>query len=210
MRSIWFILIAFLIFSCGRSNTESSLKKVFRYNEASGLTSLDPAFAKDQSIIWPCLEIYNGLVQLDTGLRIIPCIAHSWEISDSGKTYIFHLRNDVYFHRNSSFLNPDSTRKVIADDFIFSLQRLIDPKLTSPGSWVMKNVLNDGEGNLTGVTTPNDSTLVIELYQSYPPFLGLLTMPYCSVVPKEIVNHYGPDFRANPCGTGPFRFSLIK
>ena len=90
MRSIWFILIAFLIFSCGRSNTESSLKKVFRYNEASGLTSLDPAFAKDQSIIWPCLEIYNGLVQLDTGLRIIPCIAHSWEISDSGKTYIFH------------------------------------------------------------------------------------------------------------------------
>lgn len=210
MRSIWFILIAFLIFSCGRSNTESSLKKVFRYNEASGLTSLDPAFAKDQSIIWPCLEIYNGLVQLDTGLRIIPCIAHSWEISDSGKTYIFHLRNDVYFHRNSSFLNPDSTRKVIADDFIFSLQRLIDPKLTSPGSWVMKNVLNDGEGNLTGITTTNDSTLVIQLYQSYPPFLGLLTMPYCSVVPKEVVNHYGPDFRANPCGTGPFRFSLWK
>lgn len=210
MRSVWFILIAFLTFSCGRSNTESSLKKVFRYNEASGLTSLDPAFAKDQSIIWPCIEIYNGLVQLDTGLRIIPCIAHSWEISDSGKTYTFHLRNDIFFHHNSSFLNPDSTRKVIADDFVFSLQRLIDPKLTSPGSWVMKNVLNDGKGNLTGISTPNDSTLVIHLYQSYPPFLGLLTMPYCSVVPKEIVNHYGPDFRSNPCGTGPFRFGLWK
>lgn len=210
MKWLWYIFFSLTILSCGRNNNEASMKKVFRYNEASGLTSLDPAFAKDQSIIWPCLEIYNGLVQLDTGLRIIPCIAHSWEISDSGKTYTFHLRKDVFFHRNANFLNSDSTRRVIADDFVFSLQRLIDPKLTSPGSWVMKNVLNDGEGNLTGVTTPNDSTLVIELYQSYPPFLGLLTMPYCSVVPKEIVNHYGPDFRANPCGTGPFRFSLWK
>ena len=210
MKCIWYIFFAITILSCRSNNHESSLKKVFRYNEAAGLTSLDPAFAKDQSIIWPCLEIYNGLVQLDTGLRIIPCIAHSWEISDSGKTYTFHLRKDVFFHRNENFLNSNNTRKVLADDFVFSLQRLIDPKLTSPGSWVMNNVLKDGKGNLTGIKSRNDSTVVIQLYQSYPPFLGLLTMPYCSVVPKEVVNHYGTDFRANPCGTGPFRFSLWK
>ena len=111
MKCIWYIFFAITIFSCGKSNHESSVKKVFRYNEAAGLTSLDPAFAKDQSIIWPCLEIYNGLVQLDTGLRIIPCIAYSWEISDSGKTYTFHLRKDVFFHRNENFLNSNHTRK---------------------------------------------------------------------------------------------------
>ncbi len=210
MRPLLFIIILLSVFACGRNNSESSVKKVFRYNESSGLTSLDPAFAKDQSIIWPCLEIYNGLLQLDTGLRIIPCIASSWEISDSGKTYTFHLRSDVFFHSNSSFSTPDSTRRVIASDFVFSLQRLTDPQLTSPGAWVMKNVLNDGNGNLTGINALNDSTLIIQLSKTYPPFLGLLTMPYCSVVPKEVVARYGVDFRSNPCGTGPFRFSFWK
>ena len=48
--------------------------------------------------------------------------------------------------------------------------------------------------------------LIIKLKQPFPAFLGLLTMKYCSVVPKEITEHYGSDFRSNPIGTGPFKF----
>lgn len=210
MRRLQYFIIVMTLLSCGKNNSDTSGKKIFRYNEAAGLTSLDPAFAKDQSIIWPCLEIFNGLVQLDTGLRIIPCIAHSWEISDNGKSYTFHLRDDVFFHHNPCFSTPDSTRRVIANDFVFSLQRLTDPQLTSPGAWVMKHVLHDDNGNLTGINAKDDTTLIVQLDQIYPPFLGLLTMPYCSVVPKEVVKKYGPDFRSNPCGTGPFRFSFWK
>ncbi len=210
MRIGLYIFIFFTVYSCGRENSDSSDKKVFRYNEASGLTSLDPAFAKDQSIIWPCLNLYNGLVQLDTSLRIVPAIAHSWEISGNGKVYSFHLRKDVFFHNNAGFSTPDSTRRVTANDFVYSFHRLTDLKLSSPGAWVMKPVLHDEKGNIKGIYSKNDTTLIIELENVYPPFLGLLTMPYCSVVPKEIVEKYGPDFRSNPCGTGPFQFSFWK
>ncbi len=210
MRIGLYIFVFLTIYSCGSYNSDTSVKKVFRYNEAAGLTSLDPAFAKDQSIIWPCLNLYNGLVQLDTALRIVPAIAHSWEISGNGKIYTFHLRKDVFFHSNASFLTPDSTRRVIANDFVYSFHRLTDTKLSSPGAWVMKPVLHDEKGNIKGIYSKNDTTLIIELENVYPPFLGLLTMPYCSVVPKEIVENYGKDFRSNPCGTGPFQFSYWK
>ena len=55
-------------------------------------------------------------------------------------------------------------------------------------------------------TFTNTITFTIKLKQPFPAFLGLLTMKYCSVVPKEIVEHYGTNFRANPIGTGPFKF----
>ena len=210
MKWYFILIVCGTFFSCNRNEIDNSGKKVLRYNEASGLSTLDPAYAKDQSVIWPCLELYNGLVQLDNQLNIVPCIAQSWEITEGGKKYIFHLRNDVYFHRNLSFSLPDSTRKVIASDFNYSLNRLNDPALTSPGAWVMKHVLQEEGGNLSGVKIIDDSTLMIELDQAFPPFLGLLTMPYCSVVPKEVIAKYGADFRSNPCGTGPFRFGFWK
>ncbi len=198
------------IFACESSHDYEGSKKVFHFNEASGLPTLDPAFAKDQSIIWPCLQIYNGLVQLDNNLNVLPCIAHSWDISQDGKTYTFHLRNDVKFHRNGCFQNIDSTRNVIASDFVFSLNRISDDHTASPGAWIMKYVFHDTNSNQKGIEAIDDSTLVIHLTNTYPPFLSLLTMPYCSVIPQEAVNFYGADFRANPCGTGPFRFSYWK
>ena len=70
--------------------------------------------------------------------------------------------------------------------------------MASPGSWVLQKVAD--------FEAVNDSTFNINLKQPFPAFLGLLTMKYCSVVPKEIVEHYGNDFRANPIGTGPFQF----
>ena len=90
-------------------------KSIFRYNESAGISSLDPAFARDQAGIWACNQMFNGLVQLDDTLAIQPCIASSWEISNDGKIYIFHLRNDIQFHENKCFKNK--TRKVTAHDF---------------------------------------------------------------------------------------------
>jgi oligopeptide transport system substrate-binding protein len=201
------IFYVMLIVACSKKQ-EHSGKTSFRYNEAAGLNTLDPAFARDQSIMWPCMQIYNGLVQFDDRLLVKPCIAASWEIVDSGLTYVFHLRQDVFFHKNFLF-GKDSTRKVTAKDFVYSFNRLIDPKVASPGRWVMSHVVNDKD-ILSGVEAANDSTVVIRLKESFPPFLSLLTIPYCSVVPFEVVNHFRNDFRNHPCGTGPFRFSFWK
>ena len=182
---------------------DNSDKQIFRYNESAGIATLDPAFAKDQAIIWGCSQIYNGLVQLDEQLQPQPCIARSWDISADGKTYTFTLRDDVYFHKNVLFgESPDSTRRVVAGDFVYSLRRLIDPSVASPGRWVLSEV--------DTFYAPTDTTFVIRLKQAFAPFLSLLGMCYCSVVPHEVVDHYGADFRQHPCGTGPFQFQYWK
>ena len=187
------------IYSCTKQTSNFSDSQVFRYNEHSNITSLDPAFAKDQRNIWAVNQLFNGLVQLDDSLHVQPDIAKKWTISDNGKTYTFTLRNDVYFHKHQLF-GKDSTKTVKATDFEYSFNRLLDKKVASPGGWVLQNVDN--------FKAENDSIFTINLKQAFPPFLGLLAMKYCSVVSKEAVEYFGNTFRANPIGTGPFNFKL--
>jgi len=194
-------LLIWLISSCGGDRKYSENKSIFHYNEAAGLANLDPAFARDQAHIWVCNQLYNSLVQLDDNLEIKPAIAKSWDISPDGKTYTFHLRNDVYFHENDAFKN--GAPKVKAEDFVYSFNRLLSPKLASPGAWTLSKVAKDENGNIQ-IFAPNDSTLKVVLTQAFPPFLGILSMQYCSVVPKEAVDYYGSEFGRNPVGTGPF------
>ena len=192
-----YYLIVFLIFSCGSNEDVNKDHLVFRYNEHKNIGSLDPAFSKDNADNWANHQLFNGLVQMDEQLNVIPCIAKNWTITDSATTYTFSLREDVYFHKHKLF-GADSTRTVKAQDFEYSFNRLADEALASPGSWVLNKVKD--------YTAINDSTFQIKLKQPFPAFLGLLTMKYCSVVPKEIVEHYGSEFRSHPIGTGPFKF----
>ena len=187
------------LFSCvSRHKYED--KKIFRYNEASDIMTLDPAFARDQAHIWVCNQLYNGLVQLDENLEVQPSVAKSWEISKDGLTYVFHLRNDIFFHRDKVF--GGKKRKVVAADFVFSFRRLADPATASPGAWVLSPVARADDQ--LAVSTPNDTTLIIELARPFPPFLSILSMPYCSVLPHEAVEFYKSEFRKHPVGTGPF------
>jgi len=201
-RYLFFIvLFGTLVLNSCTSHKVNTDKSVFAYNEASGIISLDPAFSRDQAHIWVCNQLYNSLVKLDDSLNVTPSIAHSWEISKDGLVYTFHLRDDVYFHMDSSF--DGGTRKVIASDFVYSFNRLLNPSTASPGAWVLANIA-DANGN-NSVFALNDSTLSIELKQPFPPFLGILSMKYCSVIPHEAVEYYGSDFRKHPVGTGPFK-----
>jgi oligopeptide transport system substrate-binding protein len=193
-----------LLFSCGSPNGTSE-KKFFRYNESGEITSLDPASAKRTENIWAVNQMFNGLVQLDDNLQVIPCIAKRWEISDSGKTYTFHLRTDVYFQDHPLFPNGKG-RKAVAQDFVLSLFRLMDMDEEQSAKYLFSNVARDDRSDNLGFTAPDDSTFIIYLADPFPPFLNILTMQYCSVIPNEIVQHYGPDFRTNPVGTGPFMY----
>lgn len=195
----WLLVVGLFMISCQKKPSEFDDSQVFKYNEHSNISSLDPAFAKKQADIWAIHQLFNGLVQLDDSLHVQPDIAKSWEITDEGKTYKFNLRNDVYFHKHNLF-GKDSTRNVKASDFEYSFNRLLDSKVASPGRWVLQNVHE--------FKAHNDSTFIIGLKKPFPPFLGLLSMKYCSVVPKEIVEQFGNQFRSNPIGTGPFQFKL--
>ncbi|PKQ46361.1 ABC transporter substrate-binding protein [Confluentibacter flavum] len=189
--------VVLLLCSCGSNTNSDTDEVVFRYNEHKNIGSLDPAFSKDISDIWATNQLFNGLVQTDEHLNIQPSIAKSWTISEDALTYSFSLREDVFFHKHELF-GKDSTRTVNASDFEYSLNRLIDQKVASPGGWVL--------GKVDRFKAVNDTLFQIRLKQPFPAFLGLLTMKYCSVVPKEIVDFYGSDFRSHPIGTGPFKF----
>lgn len=200
------ILLILLMTGCGLRD-QNRVQDVFRYNEPAGISSLDPAFARNQANIWATSQLFNGLVQLDKDLIVRPCIAKDWDISEDGLTYTFHLRQDVYFHHDLDF-SGEKGRKVNAGDFVFSFNRLDDAKTASPGAWVfqMLDRANDG----LAVKAVNDSTLTLKLREPFPPFLGILTMPYCVVVLPEAVKEFGEDFRRKPIGSGPFRFKYWK
>ncbi|MEZ2337071.1 ABC transporter substrate-binding protein [Mucilaginibacter sp. RCC_168] len=197
--------VLFIQFGACNNTAPDSGKTVFNINLEEGLTSLDPAFCRNHYTIWMDNQVFNGLVQINDSLKVIPCIAKNWDISADGLLYTFHLRNDVYFHDDPHFAGGVG-RKAVASDFVYSFGRLIDPKVASSGSWIFSDKVEDKNS----FTALNDSTFNIRLKQPFAPFLSMLTAQYCSVVPKEVVEFYGKDFRSHPVGTGPFKFKYWK
>jgi oligopeptide transport system substrate-binding protein len=195
-----FLVFYLFLFFIGCKNENVKDKNIFSYNEATGIATLDPAFAKNQSIMWVVHQIYNTLVEVDSNLNIVPSLAKSWEISADNLTYTFHLRTNVFFQNNAAFKDGVG-RKMIAADVAYSFERLMDTKVASSGAWIF----NDRVLKQKGFITINDSTFQIKLIRPFHPILGILSMQYCSVVPHEVVEKYGNDFRRNPCGTGPFQ-----
>jgi len=168
---------------------------IFRYNETTGIASLDPAFAKNQSIMWAIHQLYNTLVEVDQQLNIVPSIAKRWEISEDKKTYTFYLRNDVFFHDDECF--PDQKgRPVTAQDVVYSFNRILDKSIASPGSWIFNGKID----TLGAFSAINDTTFQLKLLRPYNPILGILSMQYCSIVPREAAEKYGSDFRRHPVG----------
>ena len=170
--------------------------------------TLDPHLTSDTTSAGLVVEIFSGLVALNTDLQLVPDIAESWEINEDGTVYTFHIRDDAKFHDG---------KRVTADDFKWSMQRAAHPDTASP---VADTYLNDivgveavleGEAeDISGITVIDDSTLQIEIDAPKAYFLAKLTYPTAYVLDSENVVSGGRTWTDTPNGTGPFRLKEYR
>ncbi|MBI2116020.1 MAG: ABC transporter substrate-binding protein [candidate division NC10 bacterium] len=170
-------------------------------------STLDPALIGDIYGFTVAQQIFDGLVQYDGSLTIIPAIAQSWKGSRDGLNWLFFLRKGVKFHNG---------REVVADDVVYSFTRILDPKTNSKAAEVflkVKGARDFVEGRaktVQGLHALDRYTVQIELAEASAPFVASLAMGYIKIVPREAIEELGPAFGLRPVGTGPFKFVRWK
>jgi peptide/nickel transport system substrate-binding protein len=199
----FFISLLTLAFYCSCTKPTKETAQILRYNEAEGITSLDPLQAHNRANIWAICQLFNGLVEPDSSLRIVPSLAERWDISEDGKTYRFYIRKHVRFHWDSSL---GDSLELTAKDVEFSLKRVYENPSTI---WVLNDIATDIHGS-PSIYTINRYTLEIKLKQPYYQFLNRLAMPYCMIVSEKVIRTYGKESRRHPIGTGPFKFKAWR
>jgi peptide/nickel transport system substrate-binding protein len=160
-------------------------------------TTLDVAQLSDYNSSRTAMGMYDGLVRFaDGSTDIEPALAESWEVSDDGLTYTFHLRPGVTFH--------DGT-PVDAEAVKFSFERQIDPNhpYHDTGEFPYAEFTL---GNIESIEVIDTLTVQITLSATFAPFLSNLAMHAAAIVSPTAVAEYGRDFSENQVGTGPYRF----
>jgi len=168
------------------------------------LATLDPAVGYDWQN-WSIIKsIFDGLMDYEPGTtKLIPDLAESYDISPDGQTYTFKLRDGVKFQNG---------RAMTAADVKWSIERAVNPATQSPGAGYFSNIVGYDDvaskkaTTLSGITTPDDKTVVIKLSSPNAAFLHIMAINFGYVVPKEEVEKYGADFGHHPVGTGAFKF----
>ena len=165
------------------------------------VSSLDPARAFDTVSMPFLMLLYQGLVEYDDGVNLRPSLASDWSLSADRRTYTFHLVPGIRFSNG---------REVEAADFVFTLERTLNPKTAAPTESYFEGIAGAKDfragktPHIQGIRAPRRATLEIELEAPDPTFLYVLTLPGGLVVPHEEVEHWGAAFETHPVGTGPY------
>lgn len=209
-------MISILLVACGKDEDVSTTSGSSNGEPQSGGTltraliygdpqNLDPVIRSHGTgtsmVTW---NIFEPLIRYDAIKgEYVAANAESWELSEDGTVYTFKLKKGVKFHNG---------REVTAEDFKYSLERLVNPKTASPNAGNMQKVVGYKEftsgaaSELSGVKVIDSSTLEITIESPNSTFLSILSLPYTSAVPKEAVEELGEKFGSSPVGAGPFKF----
>jgi ABC-type transport system substrate-binding protein len=169
------------------------------------ISTFDPAIGYDWQNWSMIKSLFDGLMDYKPGTtELIPDLAESYTISEDGLTYTFKLRDGVKFHNG---------RTLTSTDVKYSIERSVNPETQSPGQgffWQIAGfdeMVSGGAKELSGITTPDDHTVIIKLSQPDATFLQIVAINFAFAVPREEVEKYGPDFGRNPVGTGAYKMT---
>jgi peptide/nickel transport system substrate-binding protein len=191
----YLLAIACVLTACAEPGDAATLNYYFTYDPRS----LDPALSTDVPTGEVVSLLFDNLTQFDPDGQLRPGLARSWESDASGRSYTFHLRKDATFHDG---------RPIKAADVRASILRALAPGAKGGRSWPLYPIsgaraytAGQTEG-VPGISTPDDSTVVLQLEEPLNLFPKLLAMPVAAIVPTP--TH--PDFDQHPIGSGPWKF----
>lgn len=165
--------------------------------------TLDPARIADIYGRAIAQQVFDGLVRFDQTLTITPGLAEFWRASRDGLTWTFTLRKGVKFHHG---------REASADDVVFSLTRILDPRLKSGAADLFASVkgaaeFRDGRAKaVAGFIAVDRYTVQIALTEPFVGFANVLAVGHAKILPRDLVERDPDRFGQAPSGTGPFRF----
>ena len=161
-------------------------------------TSLDPGFLTDINSMRLVRNIYDGLTGFEPGtFKVKPLLAKSWDISQDGLTYTFHLQEGVAFHDGTPF-NADAVK--------FTFDRMLDPNhpYHDTGPFPFASFYFGAIGQTEVV---DEHTVTMHLKQTFGPLLNTLAVTCGFIVSPVAVKKFGKDYGQNPSGTGPFKLT---
>jgi peptide/nickel transport system substrate-binding protein/oligopeptide transport system substrate-binding protein len=176
---------------------------VYRRPLGNDPATLDPARIRDVYSLGVSQQIFDGLVQFDHTLAVAPALAQFWKASRDGLSWTFTLRKGVRFHHG---------REVNADDVVYSLTRILDPRTKSGAADLFLGIKGAPEfrqgrtPRVEGLAALDPHTVQVTLTEASVPFVSLVAVGHAKIVPREVVEQHGEGFGLRPVGTGPFRF----
>lgn len=221
------LVVALLsLFSCTKK--EEMNEKALTLVVGSEVKGMDPIYSNDRYSSNETARVYEGLLEyhyLKRPYQLAPNLAEALpEVTNNGLTYTFKIRKGVMFHDDAAFPGGKG-RELVAEDFVYSIKRLADPKLQGLGWWVVDgkikglNEWRDANAKadkvnydtvVDGVKTLDSHTIQFTLTKPFPQFLYSLAMTFTFATAKEVVEHYGDKFLNHPVGTGPFILPEFK
>ena len=189
--------------SSAQTPAASGSTSVYRRPLGGDPATLDPARVSDIYGLAVAQQIFDGLVEFDQTLTIVPALAQYWKATRDGLTWTFTLRKGVKFHHGE---------EVTADDVVYSLTRLLDPKVKSSAADLFANIhgareFREGRATtVSGLSALDASTVRIVLEEAQAPFVSMLAVGHVKIVPRKRAAEQGEAFGQTPIGTGPFRF----
>ena len=198
--------------------------KVIRHVFPAAETGFDPAGAQDlysgtiEQAIFETLLTYDYLAR---PAKIVPLVAETLpQITDNGRTYTIKIRKGIHFTSDPAF--KSQKRELVAEDFVYALKRLIDPRLRSPWAWLVegkivgldelaaaakKGTRFDYDKKIAGLEAVDRHTLRIRLKETDYNLAYVLAHEPTSAVAREVIEKYADESgraMSNPVGTGPY------